>query len=301
MFDLSGKTALVTGGSRGLGVIFAEALARAGADIMLTARSREALEEQSSLLADSTGRKVSAFPGDVTSESDVNAVVATALETHGQIDILVNNAGISDLRGLPSEHSETDSFRDILDTDVVGVFHFAKACGRHMLARGRGSIINIASTMGEGGGEFVTPAYYAAKGAVLQLTRQLAVEWADRGVRANALSPWFFVTDMNRPLFEMVGMAPWVESRTPARRLGSPEDLVGPIVFLASDEASYVTGVNLAVDGGMGASRGAWQIRPGHHYWNEPEAAMIGTPYEGIVPLPNDEWKRGIPGLHYEA
>jgi gluconate 5-dehydrogenase len=297
MFDLSGKVALVTGASYGLGVTFADALAEAGADLALTARSGDLLEQTAKQLSE-RGRTVSWYTGDVTVESDVDTVVTSALEDHGHIDILVNNAGVSDLRGLPSEHFDDEMFMQILQVDVLGVWHYARRVGRHMLERGAGSIINIGSILGEGGSEFVTPAYYAAKGAVTQLTRQLAVEWGDRGVRVNCISPNYFVSEMTRPLFDMLGLAPWIESRTPMRRMGEPDDLRGPIVFLAADESSYVSGVNLCVDGAFNASRGAWQIRPGHHVWNDADKPMIGQPYPGLVPLPNEEWKLGVPGIH---
>ncbi|HEX9260457.1 MAG TPA: glucose 1-dehydrogenase, partial [Acidimicrobiales bacterium] len=270
LFDLSGKVALITGASMGFGETFAHVLARAGADVALTARSADLLEQNAAAVASETGRRATAHPGDVTDPEAVAKVVADTLDAHGRIDILVNNAGISDLRGLPSEHSDHETFRRVVEVDLFGVWYFARDCGRHMLERGSGSIINISSILSSGGGEFVNPWYYAAKGAVVQLTRQLGVEWADRNVRVNAISPAYFVTEMTRPLFDMLGMAPWIESRTPMRRLGNPEeDLSGPILFLASDASRYVTGHNLFVDGGFDASRGAWQITPSHYYWNK--------------------------------
>ena len=297
MFDLSGKTALITGASYGLGVTFADALAEAGADLALTARSADLLEESATQLA-KRGTRVTWYTGDVSVESDVERVVAQTLDDHGHIDVLVNNAAVSDPRGLPSEHFDDDMFVRILQVDVLGVWHYAKLVGRHMLARGSGSIINISSILGDGGGESVTPAYYASKGAVNQLTKQLAVEWGDRGVRVNAIAPNYFESEMTRPILDTSGLRPWVSSRTPMRRMGEPEDLRGPVVFLASDEAAYVSGVILYVDGAFNASRGAWQIRPGSHHWNEPDHPMIGEPYEGLVPIPDEEWKLGIPGIH---
>lgn len=298
IFDLSGKTALVTGASMGLGVTFANALADAGADVALTARSAELLEAGAAAIA-AKGRKATWHPGDVTVVDDVKRVVAEAIEQHGKIDILVNNAGLSNLQGLVSEHAEHDVFRQIIDVDLMGVWHFAREIGPHMLERGSGSIINIASILGSGGSEFTVTAYIAAKGAVIQLTKQLAVEWADRNVRVNVVSPAYFVTEMTRTLFEMLGLAPWIESRTPMRRLGDPEaDLTGPIVFLASDASSYVTGLNLTVDGGWEASRGAWQLTPNNYFWNK-DRMPVGTYYEGLVPNQFEQWKMGIPGLHY--
>lgn len=299
MFDLTGKVALVTGGSMGLGLTFTDVLAEHGADIAITARSAELLEENAKGLRERHGRTVTCHAGDVTNENDVRRVVAETIEQHGRIDILVNNAGISDLRGLPSEWSDHETFRRVVDVDLFGVWAFMRECGPHMLQRGSGSIINISSILGSGGSEFVNPWYVAAKGAVLQMTKHLAVEWADRNVRVNAIAPAYFVTEMTRPLFEMLGMAPWIESRTPMRRLGDPEsDLRGPLLFLASDAASYVTGHTLFVDGGWEASRGAWQIPPSHFSWNK-DFPQAGTPYEGILPNEFEQWKSGIPGIHF--
>jgi gluconate 5-dehydrogenase len=282
MFDLRGKTALVTGGSYGLGPMFAEALAGAGADVALTARSAERLESVRAGI-EAMGVKATAYPGDVTVEADVMRIVADTIADHGKLDVLVNNAGISDDRGLPSELFDTETFRKILDCDVTGLFMFAREAGKHMLERGSGSIINIASILGDGGSEGVTPAYYAAKGAVINLTKLLAVEWGDRGVRVNALSPNFFVSEMTRDFLVEAGTDIWWESRTPMRRLGEPEDLSGPVVFLASDASLYVTGLNLAVDGGFGAGRGAPQERPPFLKYNERQGiAQIGTPYPGL-------------------
>jgi len=298
-FDLSGRVALITGGSMGFGEVFAHVLARAGADVALTARSEDLLEKNAAAISAETGRRATAHPGDVTDPDAVARVVADTLEAHGRIDILVNNAGISDLRGLPAEHSDHETFRRVVEVDLFGVWYYSRDCGRHMLERGSGSIINIASILSSGGSEFTNPWYYAAKGAVVQLTKQLAVEWADRNVRVNAISPAFFVTEMTRPLFDMLGLAPWIESRTPMRRLGEPEpDLAGPLLFLASDASRYVTGVNLFVDGGFDASRGAWQITPSHFSWNK-ESPQVGRPYAGLVPNEFEHWKQGIPGIHF--
>jgi NAD(P)-dependent dehydrogenase (short-subunit alcohol dehydrogenase family) len=224
--------------------------------------------------------------------------VAECIEHHGTIDILVNNAGISDLRGLPSEHADPDTFRRVVDVDLMGVWYFAQQCGRHMLAQNSGSIINISSILGNGGSEYVNPFYYAAKGAVINLTRQLAVEWGDRNVRVNALSPGFVVTDMTRPLFEGLGMAPWIESRTPMRRLCSVDDLLGPLLLLASEAGAYCSGMNFVVDGAYDASRGAWQMTPSHMMWNK-DQPQIGEPYPGLVPNTFTQWQGGIPGIHY--
>jgi gluconate 5-dehydrogenase len=299
LFDLSGRVALVTGASMGFGVTFADALAEAGADVAITARTADLLEKNAADISARRGRTVTAHPGDVTVVEDVQRVVAETLEQHGRIDILVNNAGISDLRGHPSEWCDHETFRKVVEVDLYGVWYFTREVSQHMLERGSGSIINIASILASGGSEFVNPWYYAAKGAVVQLGKLLAVEWADRNVRVNTISPAYFVTEMTRPLFDMLGMAPWIESRTPMRRLGDPEaDLRGPLLFLASDASSYVTGHNLFVDGGFDASRGAWQIPPSHFSWNK-DAPQVGQTYAGLVPNTFEQWKQGIPGIHF--
>jgi NAD(P)-dependent dehydrogenase (short-subunit alcohol dehydrogenase family) len=251
MFDLTGKTALITGGSYGLGVVFAHALADAGADIALTARSTDLLDKNAAEIA--AKGPASAHTGDVTVLADVHRVVDEAIAAHGKIDVLVNNAGVSDTRGIASENVDADTFRRTIEVDLFGVWSYAQAVGRHMLERRSGSIINISSMRGSGGSEYVNPAYHAAKAAVNNLTRLLATEWGDRGVRVNSLSPGYFVSEMTRVIFEDLGLTPWVEGRTPLRRLGEDKDLVGPIVFLASDEAASVTGANLLVDGGYSA------------------------------------------------
>jgi len=296
VFDLTGKTALVTGGSYGLGVVFAHALADAGADIAVTARSTELLE---SVKADieAKGRKASAHTGDVTVLDDVNRVVSEVIAAQGQIDVLVNNAGVSDTRGIASENVDAETFRKTIEVDLFGVWNYAQAVGRHMLERRSGSIINISSMLGVGGSEYVNPAYHAAKAAVINLTRLLATEWGDRGVRVNALSPGYFVSEMTRVIFETLGLTPWVEGRTPLRRLGEDKDLRGPIVFLASDEAAYVTGTNLLVDGGYSAVMGANQFQVPWHLWNVPSS--IGVNYPGMAPLPDSIDQQGIPGVHF--
>lgn len=301
MFDLSGKVGLVTGGSYGLGVVWAEALAAAGADIALTARSSELLEQVATSIRQSTGRNVSVHTGDVTSEADAERICAAAIAEHGHIDVLVNNAGVSEATGKSSEQTTTEHFRHAIDVDLIGVWNYARTVGRHMLERGSGSIINIASICGMGATEFANPAYHAAKGAVIQLTRQLGAEWADRGVRVNAISPGFFMSEMVREALELTGTRPWVESRTPMRRMGNHDELAGPIVFLASDASSYVTGVNLPVDGGHSSVIGMSQLQAPWQLWNKPGPVRGSDTFPGITELPPGIPRQGIPGFHYPA
>ena len=296
--SLKGKVALVTGGSYGLGVVFATALAEAGADVALTARSTDLLEKVAADLR-CTGRDVSTHAGDVTIDSDVGRVVAAAVRHHGKIDVLVNNAGISENTGKSSEQTTNEHFRQALDVDVMGVWHYARAVGRHMLDRQSGSIINIASICGMGGTEFANPAYHASKAAVIQLTRQLAGEWADRGVRVNAISPGFFMSEMIREGLELTGTKAWIESRNPMRRMGEHQELAGPLVFLASDASSYVTGINMAVDGGHSAMIGAGQLQPPWQLWNRPGPISSDSLYGGVAELPEGILREGIPGFHF--
>ena len=298
--DLSGKVALVTGGSYGLGLVWAEALADAGATLALTARSRALLERNA---ADFTARGVtaSAHVGDVTSADDVDRVVAETIAAHGHIDVLVNNAGISDVTGRASEETPVDDFRHHVEVDLVGVFAFARAVGRHMLARGSGSIVNISSMLGVAGSETVNPAYHASKAGVINLTRLLAVEWADRGVRVNAISPGYFMSEMIREALELTGMRTWIESRTPMRRLGEHDELRGALLFLASDWSSYVTGHNLVVDGGTSSIVGANQLKVPHLQWTRPGPVAKDRLWEGIAELPANILREGIPGFHFPA
>lgn len=301
VFDLNGKTALVTGASYGLGEVFANRLADAGADLVLTARSVDMLEKVAAGIR-AKGRKVTVAAGDVSVEADVKAVVAAALADQGKIDILINNAGIADMRGIMAEQYDAETFMKIFAVDALGVFLYAREVGNHMLDRRSGSIVNICSIMGSGANELNVIAYTAAKGAVRNLTMQLGCEWADRGVRVNAVSPGFIATEMTRAAIEGLGMADYIASRTPMRRIGDADEVANAVIFLASDASSYITGVDLLVDGGTNASNGTFQVRPGHFDWG----AMIGMPmkeggYPGIVPLPErfGAWAAGIPGLHY--
>ena len=298
--DLKGKTALVTGASYGLGAAFAEALAEDGADLVLTARTEPLLEEVAARCR-ARGRKVTVVAGDVSVPEDVSRVVATAVASHDRIDVLVNNAGVADMRGLAAEQYDTETFSRIVQVDLFGAFFYLRDVGRQMLDQGSGSIVNICSIMADGANELNVIAYTAAKGGLLNLTKQLGAEWADRGVRVNAVSPGFVVTDMTRPLFEAMGISQYVASRTPMRRLGEVSEVVPPVLFLASDLSSYVTGVNLCVDGGTNACNGWWQVPPIHYDWNADTGPMVGERYEGLMPRPDflEQTRAGIPGLHY--
>lgn len=299
MFDFSGKTILITGASYGLGEQFAYAFADAGGDLILTARSADLLEGVAETCR-SKGRTVTVEAGDVSSEEDVNRVIAAGLEAHGQIDVLINNAGIADPRGVSSEQYDAETFNRILSVDLVGAFYYARECGRRMLERGSGSIVNICSILASGGNENNIIGYTAAKGGLLNMTYQLGVEWADRGVRVNSVSPGFIVTEMTRPMLEAMGIDKWIASRTPMRRVGEAQEVTNAVMFLASDLASYITGVDLLVDGGTNAGNGTFQIPPIHHEWNK-DAPMVPTSYEPVQPRPDwyQSLEAGVPGIHY--
>lgn len=299
MFDFTNKVVLITGASYGFGEQFAYAFAKAGADLVLTARSTEALEQVGETCR-ASGAKVVVVAGDVSKESDVNQVIQQGIKILGRIDVLINNAGIADPRGVCAEQFDTETFNQILSVDLVGAFIYARECGRHMLKRGSGAIVNICSIMASGGNENNVIGYSAAKGGLLNMTHQMGVEWADRGVRVNAVSPGFVVTEMTRPMLEAMGMDKWIASRTPMRRLGEVQEVTNAVMFLASDLASYITGVDLLVDGGTNASNGTFQIPPIHHEWNKTQA-MVPSSYEPVQPRPDwyQSLEAGIPGIHY--
>ena len=280
-FSLEGRTAIVTGASYGLGVTFAHALAEAGANIVATARSVDRLEDTKRLI-DSTGRRCLVVACDITEYDQVTALMKTAWDHFGTVDILVNNAGVSDARGLRLEHTEPEMFEQIVKTDLIGLWYCAHATAQHMLRQGHGNIINISSIFGHAGFEGRTPGYFAAKGGVNQLTRLMAVEWADRGIRTNAIAPHFFDSEMTHDLLAESGMLAYLEGRTPMRRIGQADDLPGPIVFLASDASKFVNGIILALDGGLTASSG---FSPGPFVSDEWDPDGRGHPL-----LPGTPW-----------
>jgi len=245
-FRLDGRVALVTGGNRGLGQGFAVALAEAGADIALLDRTHPAttIERVRSL-----GRRALHLPVDLAKSdpTQLAQAVDTVVEGLGRLDILVNNAGI--IRRAPAaEHSAAD-WDEVLAVDLDAVFHLSQAAGRVMLAQGSGKIISVASMLSFQGGLRV-PAYAAAKHAVVGLTRALANEWAGAGVNVNALAPGYIATDNTAPLRADPDRERSIVERIPAGRWGTPDDVAGALVFLASDASRYVHGTVLAVDGG---------------------------------------------------
>jgi gluconate 5-dehydrogenase len=247
LFDLSGRAAIVTGTSRGLGQYFGRALARAGADLVITSRDKSRLipfkEEVEAL-----GRKALPVQLDVLNQQDIEDMVGAAIAEYGKIDILVNNAGLN-IRHPATEFAWAD-WDTVLNTNLKGAFFVAQAVGKTMIERQYGRIINIGSCTCVFGMEGIGP-YCASRGGILQLSRSLAAEWGRHGVTVNVLAPGWFKTAQNKALYDN---KPWVEyitDRIPLGRPGQPNDLDGTVIFLASDASAYVTGQILLVDGGF--------------------------------------------------
>lgn len=252
LFDLTGKTAVITGGGRGLGAQMAEAFAEAGANLVLCSRKKEACEEIATQLETQYGIKALALQCDVTNQEQVNEVVQGAKETFGTIDILVNNSGAT--WGAPSLEMPLEAWQKVMNVNATGTFLMAQAVGKVMVEQGSGKVINIASVAGLGGADprfMDTVGYNASKGAILTLTKDLAVKWGAHGVNVNAIAPGFFPTKMSKVVLEQGGQ--YILDRTPLNRFGSEEDLKGAALFLASAASNYVTGETLVVDGGMQA------------------------------------------------
>lgn len=245
-FDLQGRVALVTGGSKGLGRTIAGALAAAGADVILASRTAAELEATAAELHAATGRHILPLCADVTQEDSVRDLVGRALEAVGRIDILVNNAGIGDT--VPVVELETAEWDRVMNVNVRGPMLCCKHLGPHLLGRGSGKVINVASVMASRVARHMAP-YCTSKAALVQFTRALALEWIRHGVQVNALCPGYFLTDINRDFFASERGARFVQE-LPMRRLGEARELEGAAVFLASDASNYVTGTELYVDGG---------------------------------------------------
>jgi NAD(P)-dependent dehydrogenase (short-subunit alcohol dehydrogenase family) len=246
-FRIDGKVALVTGGARGLGKVMATALAQAGANVALAARTLKACEETAASVAQETGRRVSAFAADVTMAEEVSRLVAAVEADLGPVDILVNNAG-TNIRG-PVEHFSEADWDTVVDTNLKGPFLCSRAIGPGMVRRGWGRVINLASVLAVIALPGRAP-YCSSKAGVLGLTRVLALEWAGTGVTANAICPGAFGTELNRPLLDDPVKYKEFVSRIPMGRWGEVEEMAGAVLFLASNASSYVTGSALFVDGG---------------------------------------------------
>ncbi len=249
LFDLTGKVALVTGSGRGLGRTMALALAAAGADVVASARSASEIASLRDEIR-AMGRRSEAIRCDVTVEADCEALIDGAVAAMGQVDILVNNAGFNIRK--PVLELTSEEYHSVLETNLHGYFMISRAAGRHMTARGSGKVIMISSIMGRVA-LATQGAYASSKGAVEQLTKVLALEWAPLGVQVNAIAPTYFETEMTRPLFENEERKEFITERTPMGRWGQPHELAGAVIFLAGDASSYITGHTLVVDGGWTA------------------------------------------------
>lgn len=247
LFDLTGRRALITGSSKGIGYALAEGLAEAGAEVVLNARGTSELEQARERLA-AAGHKVHARAFDVSDADAVETAIAAIERDIGPIDILFNNAGIQHRQPL-AEFSLND-WRRLMSIDLDAVFIVGQAVAKRMLTRGRGKIINTCSVNSELARASIAP-YTAAKGAVKMLTKAMCVEWASQGLNINGIGPGYFKTELNRALFTNPEFDSFVRKRTPAGRWGEVAELKGVAVFLASDASSYVNGHILYVDGGM--------------------------------------------------
>jgi gluconate 5-dehydrogenase len=247
LFDLAGRTALVTGSSRGLGHAMAEGLADAGAAVVLNGADAQRLAEAAEEMR-AAGHTVHEARFDVTNEVEILKAFAS-LDAQGiSIDILVNNAGIQFRR--PMIELETADWRRVIETNLTSAFVIGREAAKRMIPRGRGKIINIGSLTSDAARATVAP-YTVAKGGIKMLTRAMTAEWAQHGIQANAIGPGYMLTDMNQPLVDDAAFNAWVVGRTPSRRWGNPGELIGTAVFLASAASDYVNGQIIYVDGGM--------------------------------------------------
>lgn len=250
LFSLIGKTALITGSSQGIGYALAQGLANAGAAIILNGRDTSKLEAAAKTLTD-TGASVKTCAFDVTDHAAVRSAV-DQLEAEGSsIDILVNNAGMQHRSAL--EEFPPEAFEQLLQTNIASVFHVSQAVGRHMISRGAGKMVNIASVQTALARPGIAP-YTATKGAVGNLTKGMATDWAKHGLQCNAIAPGYFDTPLNAALVADDTFSEWLKNRTPAGRWGNVEELVGACIFLSSNASSFVNGHTLYVDGGITAS-----------------------------------------------
>jgi NAD(P)-dependent dehydrogenase (short-subunit alcohol dehydrogenase family) len=251
-FSLDGKVAVVTGASSGLGVTFALALAEAGADVALGARRTDLLEETKGKIT-ALGRRCIAVPTDVAKAEDCEALVAAAVERLGHVDILVNNAGVGHV--APSHKEDPADFQRVLSINLTGAYQMAQAFGRACIAGGHGgSIINISSVLGLVATDAPQAAYVASKAGLMALTRELAMQWTQRrGIRVNSLVPGLVSSDMTAAIEANPQALESATRSIPMRRLGTSDELVGPLLLLASDAGSYITGSSLIVDGGWTA------------------------------------------------
>jgi gluconate 5-dehydrogenase len=250
LFDLTGKRALITGSSQGIGFALARGLAQHGAEVIINGRDGVKVD---AAIADLKAESFSAYPStfDVTDQASVNAGVAKVIAERGQIDILINNAGMQ--FRAPLEDFPADKWHLLLNTNITSAFYVSQAVVKPMIERGEGKIINIASVQSELARPSIAP-YTATKGAIRNLTRGMATDWAKYGLQVNAIAPGYFKTPLNQALVDNPEFSSWLEKRTPAGRWGNVDELVGAAIYLSSKASSFVNGQVLHVDGGMTAS-----------------------------------------------
>lgn len=247
LFDLTGRVAVITGASRGLGQYFGRALARAGADLVITSRTLESLDDFEEEIR-GMGRRALPVELDVLDRASIHALADETMKTYGKVDILVNNAGLNIRKpSLTVTWAEWDT---ILDTNLKGQFFVAQAFAPNMIERGYGRVINVGSCTSVFGMEGIVP-YTASRGGVLQMTKALAAEWGEHGITVNCLAPGWFETAQNKVLYEDETWVGKLNDRIPLDRPGHPRDLDGTVVFLASDASEYITGQIILVDGGF--------------------------------------------------
>ncbi len=250
LFDLTGKRALITGSSQGIGAALAKGLADAGAAVVLNGRNATTLAAAAATLR-ATGAVVDTLSFNVTDHDAVRSAIDGFEAETGAIDILINNAGMQ--YRAPLEDFPADAFERLLQTNVASVFHVGQAVARHMIARGAGKIVNIASVQTALARPGIAP-YTATKGAVANLTKGMATDWARHGLQCNAIAPGYFETPLNRALMDDPAFNDWLTKRTPAGRWGQVEELVGAAIFLSSAASSFVNGTTVFVDGGITVS-----------------------------------------------
>ena len=247
LFDLTGRVALVTGSSQGIGLTLARGLAGAGAHVVMNGRNAAKLSAAAQALA-GEGLQVTPLAFDVTNQADVTAAISRIEREVGPLDILVNNAGMT--KRAPLEDFPADDWHQILRTNLDSAFFVGQAVARNMIARKRGKIVNICSVQSELGRTSIAP-YAASKGALKMLTKGMCVDWAKHGLQVNGLAPGYFKTELTSALAADAAFSAWLAGRTPAGRWGNVDELIGAAVFLASDASSFVNGHILYVDGGM--------------------------------------------------
>ena len=250
LFDISGRTALITGSSRGIGLALARGLAAAGARVIIHGRDRAAVNATASLLREELGAEVVTSTFDVTSPDEVMDGVSEIERDLGPIEILVNNAGIQ--RRSPFVDFAVADWNDLIATNLTSAFLVGQQVARHMVTRGQGKIVNIGSVQSQLGRPGIAP-YAATKGGIVMLTRGMCADLAGSGIQVNSLAPGYFATELTQALVDDEKFSEWVRTRTPAGRWGEVEDLVGTLRFLVSDASNFVNGQIIYVDGGMTA------------------------------------------------